>query len=238
MSDLTILYITASEMPDCWLRFQLDRFKAAAQRYPVISVSRQPLHLGTNLLDDEPKSYWNIYMQMLRSAKMARTPFVAMAEDDVLYTLEHFRKFRPSTDAVSYDRSRWSLFAWEPQPIFCLRNRLSNCSLIAPRELLIHALEERAAKWPDGAPNSIVGEVGRESVSHRLGVAHVKCEEWWCREPIVHLNHLTGTDTGDYGHDAQGRHWTKPHGQIKAIEIPLWGRAADIVKHYHEPSAH
>ena len=234
MPDLTILYITASEMPDCWMRFQLDCFKTAARRYPVISVSRKPLDLGRNLLDDGTKSYWNIYMQMLRAAKLAQTEYVAMAEDDVLYTREHFSKYRPPSDAVSYDRSRWSLFSWEPNPIFCLRHRISNCSLIAPRELLIAALEERAAKWPNGAPNSIAGEIGRERVSRHLGVPNVKCEEWWCREPIVHLNHLTGTDTGDCGHDEQGRHHTKPHGQIKAIEIPIWGRAEDIVKHYHD----
>ena len=140
-------------------------------------------------------------------------------------------------DAVSYDRSRWSLFTWDANPIYCLRQRLSNCSLIAPRGLLIDALEERAAKWPKGAPNSMTGEVGRDKVSQWLGVSKVNCEEWWGREPIVHLNHLTGTDTGDYGYDAAGRHWTKPHGQIKAIEIPYWGRAADIAKYYHAQAA-
>lgn len=234
MSDLTILYITASEVPDNWFRFQLKHFLKAAHGHEIISVSRQSLDLGMNLIDDSPKCYWNIYMQMLRACQLATTKYVAMAEDDVLYTPEHFNDFRPPIDAVSYDRSRWSLFSWEAEPIFCLRQRISNCSLIAPRQLLIEALEERQAKWPMGAPQELVGEVGREKVDRRLKVTARKCIEWWCKNPIIHLNHLTGTDVGEYGRNTAGRRLVKPHGQIKAIEIPHWGKASEIVSHYHE----
>lgn len=233
MEDLTILYITANEMPDHWMEYQLDTLRYAIQGAPIVSVSRKPMQLGWNLLDTNPKSYWNIYTQMLRACKFAKTEFVAMAEDDVLYTQEHFSEFRPKSDEVSYDRSRWSLFSWEDDPIFCLRQRISNCSLIAPRELLITALEERQLKHPQGLPNEMTGEVGREKVERKMGVAVHKCVEWWCKNPIVQLNHLTGTDIGAYGKTETGRRLVKPHGQVKAIEIPYWGRASEIVEHYH-----
>ena len=234
MSDLTILYISASEMPKSWMDYQLECLAIASRGCPIISVSRKPLNLGINLPDNGDKCYWNIYMQMLKASKLATTKYVAMAEDDVLYTPEHFHNFRPPDDAVSYDRSRWSLFSWEKEPIFCLRQRISNCSLIAPRELLIEALEERKEKHPQGLPNNMVGEVGRWKIDFKMGVITRKCVEWWCKNPIVQLNHLTGTDIGEYGRDDSGRRLVKPHGQIKAIEIPYWGKASGIVKHYHD----
>jgi hypothetical protein len=232
MNDLTILYITANEMPNSWTSFQLGHLLKAIGETLIISVSRKPMTLGWNLLDTSPKSYWNIYAQMLRACKFAKTEFVAMAEDDVLYTPEHF-EFRPPSDAVSYNRSRWSLFSWEENPIYCLRQRISNCSLIAPRELLIQALEERQTKYPQGLPNEMTGEVGREKIEKRMGVTIHKCVEWWGKNPIVQLNHLTGTDVGEYGKDKTGRRLVKPHGQIQAIEIPYFGRASEIVEHYH-----
>lgn len=232
LQDLTLMYITASEVPDCWLKFQLHHLLKSAKNFPIISVSRKPLSLGTNIIDNGEKSYWNIYMQMLRAARLANTPYVAMVEDDTLYTPEHFTEFRPALDATSFDRSRWSLFAWESNPIFCLRQRVSNCSTIASRELLIEALEERRQKWPNGAPNEKVGEVGRSKIEHKLGVTVRKSVEWYCSNPIVQLNHLTGTDVGDYGR-VNGKHLVKKHGQIKAIEIPYWGRASDIVRIYN-----
>jgi hypothetical protein len=220
-------------MPEHWMRFQIERLLKAVGDLPIVSVTRKPLDLGWNIPDDGEKSYWNIYMQMLRAARLAQTEFVAMAEDDTLYTPEHFSEFRPPLNAVSYDRSRWSLFAWDENPIFCLRQRISNCSLIAPRALLIEALEERREKYPKGLPNNLCGEVGRERLERKLNLTVHKAVEWYSRNPIVQLNHLTGTDVGDYG-VARGRHMYKPHGQIKAIEIPFFGKATDVVKHYEQ----
>jgi len=225
MPDLTIIYITANEMPSRWQAYHIKHLLHAANEYPIITVSRKPLSIGENIIDAEPKSYWNIYMQMLRAARMAHTEYVAMAEDDVLYTREHFKQYRPKNDAVSYDRSRWSLFAWDA--IYCLRQRVSNCSLIAPRRYLIEALEERKQKHPGGLLNSECGEVGRERIEKRIGVTIRKAEEWWCSNPIVQLNHPTGSE------DLQKKKW-KRHGQIKANRIPYWGEAERIVSYYAE----
>ena len=226
--DLTVLYVSASRVPAAWQAYQIACLRAAIGDAPVISVTRAPLALGINLRDETPTPcYWNIYHAMLRASRIAETPYVAMAEDDVLYTREHFTEFRPPLDAVSFDRSRWSLFTWDP--IYCLRQRVSNCSFIAPRALLIGALEEREAKWPQGAPNSITGEVGRPIVARNLGVPCVPAVEWYSTSPIVHLNHPEGTDNPlEYQRDARGHRMIKKHGQITAIEIPVWGKAVDL----------
>lgn len=227
MGDLTIIFITANEMPPNWTTHQINVLVEAANGLQIISISRKPMNLGVNIIDNEPKkSYWNIYMQLLAGAIVAKTKYVAMAEDDVLYTKEHFSEFRPADDEVSYDRSRWSLFAWESPPMYCLRNRISNCSLIAPRDYLIEALTERKNKHPNGFYNdALVGEVGRKMVEKNLGVSQRNMSEWYCTNPIVQLNHINGTD------DRQKTKWKK-HGQIKAWDIPFWGKAKEIVKIY------
>jgi len=227
MDDITILYVTANELPQEWMDFQIGHLLQAAKGAKIISLSRKPMDLGTNVLDGDVKSYWNIYSQMLRGALLATTPYVAMAEDDVLYTVAHFDEYRPQPDAVAYDRSRWSLFTWEKEPMYCVRQRLSNCSLIAPRELLIQKITERQEKWPTGAPHHLVGEVGREKVEKKLGVSVTKCEEWYSYGPIVQLNHEFATE------DRQKTKW-KRHGQIRAYDIPHWGRASDLVKRFKE----
>ena len=224
MSDLTAMYITANLMHERWLKHQVETMLSAiGPDVPIISVSKKPMDLGTNIVEDFPRCHWSIYRAMLLASKAAKTRYVAMAEDDALYSREHFVEFRPPDDAVSYNRSRWSLFSWDP--IYCLRQRISNCTLIAPRELLIEALEEREKKWPNGAKNELTGEVGREIVHRRLGIPPVKLVEWYSTTPVIHLNHRDGIDP------SQQRHW-KAHGQIKAYDIPHWGKSAELVKHY------
>ena len=225
MDDLTLMYISASRIAEKWVKFQTDELLKVVGDTPIISVTRKPFNIGLNLIDEERKCLWNIYRQMLRAAKLAKTPYVAMVEDDTLYSREHFTDFRPPLNQVSYNRSRWSLFSWIKNPkqqIYCMRQGVSNCSLIAPTELLIEALTERENKHPNG--NEFVGEVGRRRIDTTLGVTRRTKVEWYSKVPIVQLNHRTGSDIGG----GPGR--TKKHGKIKAYDIPHWGKAEDIVK--------
>lgn len=225
--NLTIIYITNNLMPKAWTDFQISSFIKASEGYNVISISRVPMTLGINLIDSEPKSYWNIYKQLLRAAKLSDTEYIATAEDDTLYTHEHYHEFRPKLDEIAYDRSRWSLFAWEKNPMYCLRNRISNCSMISPRDLFINAIEERIEKYPNGLPDSEVGEVGRERVELRLKVKRNKLVEFYSTNAIVQLNHINGSDI------RQKEKW-KSHGQIKAYDIPYWGKASKLVEVFNE----
>jgi hypothetical protein len=230
MDDLTVIYITASRLPDKWQAFQLSHLLKSIGDTALITVSRKPMGLGENIIDRGIKSYWNMYSLLLQASLLAKTPFVAVAEDDTLYTQEHFSEFRPPMDKVSYDRSRWSLFSWDN--MYCMRQRVSNCSLIAPRELLVEALTERKNKYPNGCPDKLLGEVGRPIVERRLGVTLRGSVEWYCRNPIVQLNHPTGTDQRFSFDEASGRVMVKKHGQIKAYDIPYWGKAEDIIAQY------
>lgn len=224
LNDLTIIYITASLIPEKFADYQRNILKDASGGAPIISISRKPLDFGENILDDGERSTDNIYRQMLRGIKLAKTPFIAMAEDDTLYTEEHFTIFRPPLDTFAYNQNRLALFIWG-QPMYNWRNRISNATLIAPRELAIEALEERFKKWPNTIPDPIVGELGRARVDRNLGITVRKLVEFYSETSLVQFNHEMASER------AQRRHTKRP-GPIKAYDIPYWGRAIDLKKKF------
>jgi hypothetical protein len=224
MTDLTILFVTKNETPPKWAKFHMEYFLRAANDYPIISISRQPMDLGINLIDTDKPDYANIYRQMLRGAKIADTEFVAMAEDDTLYSNEHFREFRPKEDEFAYNRAKWSLFSW--QPVYSIRPRISNCGLIAPRKLLIEALQERFDKYPNNDyPMEYMGECGRRGLEAGLGITQRNAVEFYSSTPIIQLSHPKGTE---YRQQIK----RKKHGLIRAYDIPFWRKAEDIIKNY------
>lgn len=206
--DLTLLFVTAGKRPEQWAAFHAEQL--AKLPFPIIT-----------LRDEEKMGEQMIYRRMLEGAKQATTPYVAVIEDDVLYPIEHFW-FRPDMDTFAYNQHRWALFTWGV-PTYNWRNRKSNCSLIAPRQLLIEALEERFDEHPNGWP--WVGELGRANVEKKLGVTLRKSTEWHSKIAIVQINH------DDASEDRQQRH-RKDLGPMKAYDIPRWGKAADLIKRY------
>jgi hypothetical protein len=224
LPDITIIYLTANKVPESWAQFQRQTLLETAKDIPIISISREPIDLGQNILDDGQMSTDNIYRQMLRGFKLAETPFVAMAEDDVLYPPWHFDFHRPQSDTFAYNKNRLLLFTWG-QPMYHWRDRLSNATLIAPRELAIETLEERFAKWPSLIPDSLVGEMGRYRVEKRLGVSHRKVEEVYSKLSVIHLNHINASE------ERQRTKW-KSYGPLRSYDIPHWGKAEDIVKKF------
>lgn len=209
MSDITRLFITAGKRPEKWVAFHEEVLKES-DMYPMIVMR-----------DEEKLGYETIYKRMLEGARQATTPFVAVIEDDVLYPLEHFN-YRPPMDTFAYNQHRWALFTWG-KPTYNWRNRKSNCSLIAPRELLIEALEERFAKHPNGWP--YVGELGRERIDRVLGVTPRKAIEWHSTVAVIQINHDDATE------ERQKAHW-KDLGPMRAYDIPKWGRAEDLIKKF------
>lgn len=222
--DLTVIYLTASEIKEDFAAYQREVLQSAIGDLPLISVSRKPLDFGVNIIDDGERGVSNIYRQMLRAAKVATTEFVATAEDDCLYHVDHFRRYRPKPDEFMYDQNRFALFTWG-EPIYSWRNRKSNCSLIAPRKLLIEALEERFARWPNGTPPNRTGELGRNMVDRNLGLTLRKSVEVFGEVSIIQFNHDNASE------DRQVTH-RKRLGQIKAYDLYHWGHARDLVKHY------
>ena len=222
--DLTVLFITANLVPPTWAEFHKEVLLMAADKYPIITISRQRTNIGTNLLESDVKSTSNIYKQMLKAAKLATTDYVAMAEDDTLYTSDHFTAFRPPHDAFAYNMNHWSLFTWG-EPLYNYRYRMVNSCLIAPRQYLIDTLEERFAKHPDGTPDNMTGELGRWVHDKQLGLAKRNTVKFDSLYPVINFNHSNSSELWQ-------RKQVKRMGQPRAMEIPYWPRAEELVKKF------
>jgi hypothetical protein len=215
--------LTANRLPEGWAKFHKQKLIEAAGNYPIITISRKPIDFGLNLIDNKPYTISNIYFQLLRGAKEAKTEFIAVAEDDTLYPKEHF-EFRPPKDSFAYNQNRFNLFTWG-KPTYFWKDRISNSTLIAPRKLTIEALEERFAKYPKGTPSYFTGELGRANIEDKLEVVHRK-STWFSTEiSVVRIDH-------EFGMDRLARTHRKGMGILRAYDIPYWGKAEDLVKKF------
>lgn len=215
MNDLTVLFLTLNRTPKRFAKAQWDQLRAATQS-EILTISREPMP-GWNLLDTDEPGYLNIYRQMLRGAKEAKTEYIAMAEDDCFYPEDHF-DLRPKL--IGYNQHRFALFTWG-EPLFHWRNRFSNATLISNREHLIDCLEERFAKWGDKWPKQFIGEVGRERVDKGLGVSHTPAETLYSYNAVIQVNH-------ELANEDRQRRRRKSYGPIKAWKIPYWGTGDTI----------
>ncbi len=223
MIDLTIIFYTANSFENKLSMEVRENLLKVAGKYPIISVSQKPMDFGKNICVGEiGRSQRNLYRQILIGAKEATTEYVAMAEDDCLYTEAHFNAYRPK-NAFAYNMARWSFYTWTRPPMYSFKNRKTTCAMIAPRKLLIEALEERYAKYPDdnNYPTLFWGELGK--YERRLGVTVRPTEEFITYEPIVVFTHEHAI-----GFDILGK--KKKHGFMRAYDVAYWGKAEDLLK--------
>jgi len=224
-NDITIIYLTASRVPEQWMAYQQSVLKKATAGMPIISVSMNPIEFGDkHIIQEGEPCIDNIYWNMLKAAKMTDTPFVAVAEDDVLYPREHFTKFRPPLDTFAYNYVRWQFLTWNPI-MFHWRPRMANYALIAPRELLIKGLEERFAKYPLGQQKA-GGELGYNRFERKRETTQHKTVEFGTTVGLVALNHINGIDPLE-------QKQKKRMGFIRAIELPHWGSAKELIKKFN-----
>lgn len=237
--DLTIIFYTSNYLQTENLVFWnnvLDNLKKAAGDHPIISVSQKPMDLGENIcLGDIGRSHRNIYHQILEGCKAAKTAYVAMAEDDILYSYEHFHTYVPKHNVFAYDMQKLSLFTWTKPPMYSFRTkRMVVNHLIAKRDMLIEAMEERFARipelkkmgWTDETINSKWGDPGR--YENLLGITPRECEEFYSGCPSIVFTHPKA-----YGY--QFNHGSRKRlGDIRMYDIPYWGKASDVLKLWGE----
>lgn len=226
MCDLSIVYYTANVLREPLFSRAQQQLVTSAGSLPIISVSQAALDLGFNIVMDLSRFYLNIYRQMLAGAKLAETPYVGFAEDDTLYCASHWTAFRPKPDEFAFDMHRWSIYTWTKPAIYSYKDRRSNSTLIAPRELFIAAMTERFARYPEDAdvPLQIWGEPGR--YEKLLGVTVRKSVQFFAAEPCVTFSHPDAI-----GYDIQGER--KRLGDLRAYDIPSWGRADNLLRNYY-----
>lgn len=220
---MTVIFLTTNDVPEKWARYHKKVLIRAIGTRPLITISGLPLDFGKNIIQNEPRSRSNIYLQMLKGAKVANTDFIAIAEDDALYPKEHF-EYRPEIDVFAYNNSHWSLFTWGV-PTFHWNDRMGNYSLIANRKLVINALEKIFGKYPNGIPEDKAGELGRAKTQISQGIRQKLAIKFFTEVPIIIFHH-------ERGFDDLAKRQVKKMGPLRALEIPYWGKAEDLARRF------
>lgn len=224
MNDLTIVYYTANEVKDDFAEYIRGILEEAADMTPIISISKQPIQLGENFIDDNPRSHFSIYWQALTGAKLATTKYIALAEDDVLYSSEHF-EYRPSSGKFAYNLGMWGIYTWVIPAMFSWKGRRNLSQLICERELFIEAMEERFAKYPLGTPVNagIWAEPGK--YESQLGVTVRESETFFSQPANIMFSHEEALGFQNLGK-------RKRLGELRAYSIPYWGDAEEMLDYY------
>jgi len=225
-SDLTVVYYTSNYISEHFFKHTMDALLNSIGDLPLITVSQKPMDIGENIcVGNIGRSHLNIYRQILWGAKAARTRYVALAEDDILYPASHF-DLRPSSDEIfNYDVNKWSLYTWHKPPIF---SRLDNTvvhQLISNRDYLVDDMEERFRLWPDESKLNLSHWKDPGRRENRLGMVERKIERSWAKEPTIAFSHEDA-----FGYLSRGKN--KGHGQERADHLEPWGSAQDVLKMY------
>ena len=241
--EMTIVYYTSNYLDDknpYFLENTRKQLLTAIGDRPMVIVSQKPTLFGSNSvnvnLGDIGRSHFNLYWQILQGAKAAKTKWVALAEDDILYSPQHFNIqyfVKPEfmeKDYFLYDMNRVSIFTWSKPPVFSYRfKRVVVNQLVAKRQMLIDALEERFKKleelrkigWPERKIEKYWGDPGRyEGI---LGVTVQPTYEYNAWVPSVVFSHDLA-----YGYEFnQGR--KKKLGDLRITALADWGTATQIM---------
>ena len=183
MNDLTLLYCTASLIPEFTAeKIRSHLLKVTKGKYPIVSVSQKPLSFGQNICVGEiGQSNYNFFKQMLIGAKEVKTKYAVCVDDDTLYVPEHFAR-RPSSENVFiYNTNVW----FAGSKIFWRQKDMSGMSChICPTKALINNLIPRFEMYP-APPRDLRhwGEPGKFDTE--FGIPNAKVETFKTELPIV-----------------------------------------------------
>lgn len=215
MQDLTVVYYTANVIPLKFARSVWEILNEAAYGIPMVVIQQSA---------DVPRSHLQIYRNALEGAKQAKTKYIALAEDDVLYTPEHF-KHRSSPGVFAYNKSVWAIYTWVTPPVFSYKDRRNLSTLICERDLFIEAMEERFAKYPteEGLFLGNWAEPGK--YEDHLGITRRQSEIFYTAIPLVAFSHETALSFLNLGK-------RKKLGDLRVTGLPHWGSPEEVIKLY------
>jgi hypothetical protein len=219
MEDLTIIMCTVNRVPAAWAAYHKEKLLEAAAGAAIITISREPLDWGLNLLQED-YGLSNLYRQVWRGAQLAQTLYVATCDDDTLYPPSHF-EYRPPADSFGYNLNRWHLFAWESRgrPFYFHKPRPGAGLMIAPRELVVAALGARFVLSEGGElPGRLCHELGQRG---SMDCDQARWSKFYTKEPVVSFYHEGSVDEA-----SQRRR--KAAWPVRAYDLPYWGPAEEL----------
>lgn len=223
MTDLTLLYYTASRIEDfLGSNVRKHLLEVNQGKYPIISVSQKSLDFGKNICVGEiGQSYYNCYKQILIGARQVKTKYVAMCEDDTLYSNEHF-SHRPSSEKTfSYNTNMW----YTEETEYWNKGWHGMCTCIVATDYLVKTLEKRYIRFPN------IEHVGRHQMlaffSEPGPRDRVNREFWKSEIPILTFNyfHALGGKAQSLAHPPISKQVLEPWGNCWELKKKFWGRA-------------
>lgn len=224
MNDLTAIFYTANNIPHIFGEKVKDELVKSLNGLPLISVSQKPMDFGKNIcVGDIGRTHINIYRQALIGAKEAKTKYIALVEDDILYSPEHFT-YIPTKGKFAYNMSVWSIYTWKDS-VFSYKDRRNLHALICERDLFIETMEERFKRHPvDEKVNlGLWAEPGK--YERQLDVTVRESEMFYTDIPNIAFSHPTALSYLNLGE-------RKRLGNLKVTALPYWGTIEEIKKLY------
>jgi len=218
MTDRTVVYYTSNrEAPAFEAKIQAALVRTCGD-VPIVSVSQQPITLGTNICVGEVgHSVHNAWRQLQIGAEHATTPYICAAESDYLYPPDYFT-FRPPSDAIFYC----------PWPMYVLFAQTHRSGVFGLK--------------PIGQEGAIV--VGREFLLRRLATIYAGLPQWKDRPPgtrepkrlqlcqtITSARFPTATATVNFKTDAN-LHQVTRYKRPLVNALPGWGSGEALLREY------
>lgn len=216
MVDKTIIYCTANREHEGLAKLVRKTLLEAANGLPIISVSQKPMDFGDNIcVGDVGFSNHNKLRQILIGAKKAKTPYIAIAEDDCFYTKEHFRFIPPRENRKKrsyYDTNSWLFHPNKPG--FIKAKNIFEGSVIANRKHIISIIrkqmEYRSIWIPKERKEDLTRTKAFKSYGHR---------EFHTEVPIIVVEHINSLHP--YGTKAKVK-------DDYIFNLPFWGNAESL----------
>lgn len=223
MNDLTLLYYTASTIEE-YLGENVRKHLLEVNngKYPIVSVSQKPLDFGENICVGEiGKSYYNCCKQILTGAKEVKTKYVAMCEDDTLYSQKHFSYRSTDEKVFAFNQNMW--YAEEQE--YWNKGWVGMCTCITTSKYLIDTLIPRFARYPNEntLPKTRISRVFQEPGRFD----NAKTEYFSTKIPILTFNYqdALGGKADNRENEVISRQDLEPYGNCWKLKKKFWGRA-------------
>lgn len=241
----TIIYTTDNQLCEPLASLCRKLLVHQAGDVPIISVSQEPVDLGTNIcMPGIGRSPRSLYQQILAGLKASTTEWVVIAEHDCLYSHEHISFTPPDHEYFWYNDNNWFLQYRNPNhPEFNgmfsrIRRRRVQSQLVCDRLHFIEAVEFLLTilsdpGWFARYPTGRIGEPGCMNLAKSLRLA---------KHPSVnHLHsrikdYITGYQARDFKTripNVDIRHENNFTGQRRGnwrrFSLDPWGTMEDIL---------